>query len=187
MATLGPVRTVIARYRIVVRVMLFVGLLLGGFWPVLEYRSNQLSAQLHELRERDPQAYLDTLRENHGYDRFMAAYRKVRGYDHWQSRPPYFAEGGWRLYRTRQDVTSDFTPALCHPALYLEPGQVHLRQDGRVTREALYRIRDGEIQVQMADGTVSHLKVIAPSQQIYYLRVTGLPSLDGPRYAYHCS
>lgn len=145
-----------------------------------------MNAELHRLRESDPQAYLDNLRKHHGYGRFLVAYRDIRGYDKRQSRPPYFAEGGWRLYRTRQEVATDFASTTCHPGLYLEPGQIRLRRNGSVTRKALYRIRNGEIQVQLDDGTVSRLTAVAPGRQIYYLKVTGLPLLDGPRYAYHC-
>lgn len=182
----GPLRTWLRQNRLAVRLVLFVALALAILLPAIEWRELQVERELAELRETQPQAYLDRLRQQEGFSSYLPAYAELNGYRDWHARPPGFLEGGWRLYEVKQEVSTDFRPDVCHPAIYVEPGELHLRGPGDRYPDARYRIRDGRIEVQLLDAGRFTITPVAPGEHIYYLKIDGLPGTDGPRYAYRC-
>lgn len=172
------------RKRIVVAGVLSV-FVLAGWLALLQYMETRAEQHLHELKRSDPQAYLDSLRAHHGFRDYMIAYARLRGFTEWRALPPAFLEGYWRMYDAPQDVSLDFVPRECHPAIAFTNGRVVFKDAERDLQRASYRISGDKVRVRMNDDRRLTVAPVAPEQHVHYLRVH-LPDESGVAYAYRC-
>ncbi|MBK1667723.1 hypothetical protein CKO28_06705 [Rhodovibrio sodomensis] len=181
--TLQRLRNLAGRYRITLRVALLVALALTVYVPLMLSAERQAAQRLEELRAEDPQAYLEVLKREEGFDAYLAAFARLRGFDDWRAAPPVFLHGRWRLYETRQYVDDSFAPEPCTPAVRFLEGSVRL--PSAPARDALYTIQNAHIAVQRPGASTLSIDPVAPRQSVHYLRIEGLP--QGLRFAYRCS
>ena len=147
------VRDLGGRYRITVRVALLVAL--AVYVPLMFSAERQAADRLAELRGEDPQAYLQVVRREEGFDPYLDAVAEIRGYDDWRAAPPEFLNGRWRLYETRQYVDDGFVPDACTPAVRFSEGRVRMPKSG--LSDALHTVQDAQLAVRRADaGDLTH-------------------------------
>ena len=63
------------------RVALLVALALAVYVPLMFSAERQAADRLAELRGEDPQAYLQVVRREQGFDPYLDAFPEIRGYD----------------------------------------------------------------------------------------------------------
>jgi hypothetical protein len=152
------------------------------YFVVLMHEERQAEQTYGELREKDPDTYLEKIRQVRGFQIYLREFRTLKRYDQSRVEAPPFLIGRWALFAEQKRVGDAYVPPSCMHNITIQDG--HLRIDGR-DYPVHYVMQDLAVVARRTDGPPFVIAPIGYGAHLHHIEVT-VPDHKGVRYGYLC-
>lgn len=156
-----------------------------GYVYFLHVENREIAVAEAERRQNDPVGYLSEIRLSQGFYHYLAAFRRVYGYDRFQQAVPPFLLGRWSLYAAPQRVTDEYVPPTCADSIAIEDGRIKTYGKHARNWSVTYRIVKSTVEARTAGGTMLPIRLVSYDVNLHHIEVT-LPGDHKPLYGYLC-
>ncbi len=160
-------------------------LVIGAYAWFLGAQENRVRDYLAQLRQSDPNAYLTRIKQIAGFQRYLAEFRIIEGFDRPRSSAPSFLLGRWALFPEPKRVSDKFVTSECDNPLLFENGRITLPGDTAPRSPVTYQITGEMLNVMLPDGKELPIALISYGVNLHHLELA-LPGKTQKLYGYAC-
>lgn len=151
----------------------------------LDYQENRVKTYFSDLRNSDPELYLNEVSKVVGFERYLEQYRAIKGYDIYRGDVPSFLLGRWALFDQPKRVSDAYFADTCVDSIAFEDGLIKI-SNGRIRRRAAsYELNNDTVLVKLDNKSVMKVKLVSYGVRLHHIELTP-PGAHRLRYGYLC-
>lgn len=151
----------------------------------LGYQEQRVRASFAELRNSNPELYLNEIGKVVGFERYLAEFRVLKGYQVHREDVPSFLLGRWALFPDPKRVSDVYFAETCIDSIAFEDRLVRISRETTTLHEARYRLQGSTVSVRIADFGEMPVELVSYGVRLHHIELTP-PGASGRRYGYLC-
>lgn len=149
----------------------------------LSYQDRRAETYLEELRQSDPDAYLEQVRLREGFSHYVVEFATLEKFDQFRTAVPSFMVGRWTLRESIERTPIGTSPD-CSDPITFEYGRIELPRDD-ISRPSQFRLDGQTLEVRPRNDDPISVALVSYGAAINHLELVP-PGRDRLFYAYPC-
>lgn len=151
----------------------------------LGYQEQRVKASFAELRNSDPELYLNEISKVIGFQRYLEEYRIIKAYEIYREDVPSFLLGRWALFDAPKRVSDVYFAERCIDSIAFEDRLVRITRQTTSFHDAQYQLSGQTVMVRLDGQTEMPVKLVSYGVRLHHIELTP-PGASGTRYGYLC-
>ena len=154
----------------------------GVYFVALMHAERRAEQTYSKLRERNPDTYLEKIRQVRGFHIFLREFSTLKRYDLSHAEAPPFLIGRWALFDQPKRVGDAYVPPTCLNNITIQDGHIKV---GTKTYAVRYVMQDSAVMARGKSGPPIIIEPVGYGSHLHHLEVV-MPDGKGLHYAYLC-